>query len=417
MRFETVLFLRRLLVSIALLSPSHVFAQEGSVASESAGEDAVPGALPAVDAELESVEPAPVEESLAVEQAMAMERDRRERRHLLHPSREGPVGGVRVVDAGSGAVGAYRVLFGAELFIVDEWLVPEGRHSHLGGTLAVNHTPREFLELYATASVWRDTYEDVADGDFQTLGNTRLGIKLFHSVLPWLLVGGDVHAAIPLNTTADFGRTMRSSGFGVRGNVTADLRELEGRTREIPIIARVNLGYTFDNTGKLITAIEQRRYAALPDDGPEARRPLPEEDRHLLVPIERYALQIDRLDRLTFGVGLEFPIRFPTLGIVASPIAEWIRHEPVNRQGYACPVANPASSIPRDGCLGEVGGAARRQSLIFGLRFMPPLRGSSVFTAVEIGLTGVRTPVRELAAQAPYLLMFGFSYAHDTRAR
>lgn len=347
----------------------------------------------------------------------------RERRHLLHNTWAGPVGGIHVVDAGSAAPAAFRAQLGLDFFFVDGWLtLPEASrlpsdHSHIGGSLSVSWNPWEFLEFYASIASWADSNPQENPALFQVLGDTLLGVKGSYRVLPWLYVGGDVGVAL-LNTVGDIGLVGDSTSVGIRANASFDMRELEDGG--IPLIARLNLQYWFDNSYALVSAVEQARYRALLD--PRECPPLTGgtgnclEDRHLLTRVERYALQIDRTDRFTIGLGFEAPIRVMQ-DFHISPIAEWLLHIPVNRQGFSCLYIPDGTGEPlpgTDGCLDRQGFAAFEQSLALGVRVLPPLRGLSVMLAVDIGLTGVNTFVRELSGQEPYDVMLAVGYAFDT---
>ncbi len=362
-------------------------------------------------------------------------RARRERRMHMHNSWGGAVGGIHVIDAGSGADATFRAQLGIDFFFADEWLTLNGvtpdstTHSHIGGSLSLGWTPFEFLEIYANLRSWANSNQYEDPNLFQVLGDTTFGVKAFYNFedMPWLTVGGDLSIDF-LNTVGDIGLVGDSTGFGIRGNLTADLRELEDR---IPFIARLNLGYTFDNSAALVQATERARYNALPDG-----RPCPEdsamgdcqEERHLVTRVERYSLQIDRVDRFRIGLGVEAPIvAMENVGdagadFVISPIAEYVLDIPVNRQGYSC-LFIPGAGTPdmpavgEDGCLDKQGFDAFESRLTLGVRVIPPLQGLNIFLGVDIGLTGVNTFVRELSGQEPYNVRFGFGYAFDTVPR
>jgi outer membrane protein OmpA-like peptidoglycan-associated protein len=350
----------------------------------------------------------------------------RDRRHILHNTWSGPVGGIHIVDAGSGADGAFRAQLGLDFFFIDGWLtLPDtpGRstsHSHIGGSLSLSWTPWEFLEIYAALASWANSNEQEDPNLFQVLGDTQFGVKANYRVLPWLYLGGDVRIAF-LNTVGDIGLVGESTSAGIRVNGTADLRELPGT--EVPLIIRLNLEYYFDNSQVLIRDVESARFDAIldPESCPAEMGGGPGdcmEDRHLVTRVERYALQIDRVDHFTIGLGLEAPLRvMPDFYI--NPIAEWQMNIPVNRQGFSCLLIEGAGTpgVPppgQDGCLDTQGVASFEQTLTLGVRVIPPLRGMNIMVGVDIGLTGVNTFVRELSGQAPYNVMLGFGYAFDT---
>ncbi|MFK7987072.1 MAG: OmpA family protein [Sandaracinaceae bacterium] len=349
----------------------------------------------------------------------------RERRHILGNTWGGTIGGIHVADAGSGAAGAFRAQLGLDFFFIDGWLTlpdaPVGAsdsHSHIGGSLSLSWNPWDFLEIYASIASWANSNEQESPALFQVLGDTLFGVKGYYHFedAPVLTVGGDLSIGF-LNTVGDIGLVGESTSVGIRGNLTADLRELEDR---IPFIARLNLGYWFDNSSALVNDVERARYNALTD-----ARPCPEdsadgncqENRHLLTRVERYSLQIDRVDRFRIAIGVEAPLKVMDQFFI-SPIAEWALDIPVNRQGFSClfiPGADPDSpAMGEDGCLDRQGGGAFEQTLTLGVRVAPPLRGLNMFVAVDIGLTGTNTFVRELSGTEPYNVRLGFGYAFDT---
>lgn len=364
----------------------------------------------------------------------------RERRHQLHNTWGGSVGGIHVVDAGSGAAGAFRAQLGIDFFLVNGWLSlgtsASEEHSHIGGSLSLSWNPWDFLEIYASIASWANSNEQENPALFQVLGDTLLGVKAYYHVegAPFLFVGGDIGIGL-LNTVGDIGLVGESTSAGIRVNATADLRELEDR---IPFIARLNLQYWFDNSSVLVNAVERARYNGLPTSGPDARASCPEdsaagdclEDRHLITRVERYSLQIDRVDHFRIAIGLEAPLTVME-GFTISPIAEWKLDVPVNRQGFSClDTAGLDGVIPdgEDGCLlgtrpRDLPSEAERhydradafeQTLTLGVRVLPPLRGMSIFVAADIGLTGTNRFVRELSGQEPYNIRLGFGWAFDT---
>ncbi|MBX3250418.1 MAG: hypothetical protein KF901_24800 [Myxococcales bacterium] len=337
---------------------------------------------------------------------------RRERRHVLHNSWSGSVGGLHVVDAGSGAVGAFRVHLSGRLFVIDDWLADDDHHRHFMGNLGVSWTASENVEIYGFAGFWQNTNNAVDRRFFQLTGETWLGVKAFHRFHPIVTAGADLAVGLPLNRVVDSGTTFRSTNVSLRANLAFDLRDLLGREARIPFIARLNVGYMLDNTAQSVRALERSRYDALPTEGEEMRRPIGEEDRHLITPVERFGYQVDRRDRVTLGVGFEWPIELAE-HLVLSPIAEWVLSIPVDRRGDPCP---PSVGVGSDACLADRGFGAYRQSVSVGARLTPRTRDFSVFVAADVGLTGVRTPVRELAAQHPYAIYVGLAYAYDPRA-
>jgi OmpA-OmpF porin, OOP family len=336
----------------------------------------------------------------------------RARRFRSHNTLRGPVGGLRVVDAGSGPAGTFRVQFGTEFFIAKDYLRPDDRHDSVGATLSLSWSVIEHLELFASVSAYANNNTFGDPSLLQVVGDTLFGVKGYHSVTPWLTLGGDVSAAL-LNTVGDIGVVFESTSFGFRGNATADLQALDN---PLPLIFRFNLQYWFDNSAKLIENVENQRYLRLPLD--RAADPA-NEWRHLVLPEERLGLGINRMDFVNLAFGVEAPIRV-TDDFYISPILEWLWEIPSNRQGYSClvPPGAELGAGPRfghDSCLALEGAKAFHHTLTLGVRVLPPVKGLALFAGADVGLTGTSTFVRELAPNVPYNIMLGASYAYDTR--
>ncbi len=324
-----------------------------------------------------------------------------------HNSLIGSVGGLRVVDAGSGKPGTFRLQLHTEFFFSSSFLEPGDDNEHIGGALSLGLTPLDFLEVYASLKSYANSNQMEDPGLFQVLGDTTLGIKGFYEILPGFTLGGDVELAI-LNAVGDIGVVLDSTSFGIRLNGALDFRKLA----DFPLLARLNVQYFFDNSEHLIEDAENARYADLEDPAPRE-----DENRHLVTRIERFALDINRTDFVNLGVGLEAPLMVAE-DFSIHPIAEWTWAIPVNRQGYDClfirDPADPSSPANSDdSCLGIEGVSSNEMDLTFGVRVLPPVQGLSMFAAVDIGLTGTSTFVRELSGNAPYNIMLGISYAYD----
>ena len=327
----------------------------------------------------------------------------------------GPVGGLHVVDAASGAVGTFRVQLATDFFFTNDFIVPDDDADHIGGSLSISWTVHEMIELFASVQSYANSNDMEDPSLFQVLGDTHLGLKAFYRALPWLSVGGDLDLAL-LNTVGDIGLVFKSTSFGIRGNLTADLR---GLSNPIPFIARLNLQYFFDNSSKLIDDVEQARFDSLPDPatpggvcdtGEEC------EHRHLLTPVERFGLGINRTDFFNIALGFEAPLEVAD-DFYLQPLVEWVWNIPVNRQGYDCLYRpDEVAAGVDDGCLAEQGVSSFPMNLTLGTRVLPPVEGLSFLLAADIGLTGKKKNdfVRELAPNAPYNLYLGLAYAYDT---
>lgn len=322
---------------------------------------------------------------------------------FAHLSTDGLIGGVHVVDAKSGAPGTFRIALLGHSFRRDGFIAPGDGHRSNGGKLTLNVVPIDHLELAASVVAYA-SQNGVSDPNVvQVLGDLHFFAKGFVAVRPWLWLGGDVEVAL-LNDVGDLGIAGDATSVGLRSSATADLRAL---TEALPLIARGNLRYRFDNSAKLVAATERARYDSLPDPGPPA-----DEARHLINPAERYALQIDRLDMLSLSLGVEMPLA-PHERVAVRPMVEWGFGLPINRQSYVCVRPQPGE---RDGCLAAKGFDARPSNLTAGVRVQPYLPGLAVLLAVDVATSGSRTFVRELAPTSRYMLHFGLSYAYDPPA-
>ncbi len=339
------------------------------------------------------------------------QKTQRDERFVLHNTWLGPVGGFHVVDAGSAPKGTFRLQLGVDFFSASDFLISGDEHDHVGGALSFSWTPLSFLELYGAVLGNSNTNSQSVPQLSQVMGDINLGIKAFHAILPWLIIGGDVGTTF-LNSVDDIGIDLAATGFSFRANLSTDFRRLRNA---IPLLARLGIQYQLDNSSELVQDVEQQRFNAL-DDAPTDPQ---FETRHLITNVERYNLNINRVDRLNISVGAEAPLAV-TSDFTISPIVEWQLGIPINRQGYNCPFvpgagSNTAPMSGTDGCLDQAGFEAFPMMLTMGAKFLPPVRGLAVFAGVDIGLQGTSNFVRELAPLVPYSVFLGAGYAYDTR--
>ncbi len=321
----------------------------------------------------------------------------------------GAAGGLHIVDAGGGAVGTFRIQLATEFFFASDFINVGDDADHIGGALSLGWTVHENVELWASVQSYANSNSTGDPTLFQVLGDAQLGVKGFGRVLPFLTVGGDFTLQL-LNTVGDIGVVFKSTSFGLRANMTLDLRGLDN---PVPFIARFNFQYYFDNSGKLVSDVEDARYANLEDPaGPASCEGLepgaPCEHRHLINTVERFGLNINRTDFFNIGIGLESPLRVGD-DFHLSPLVEWRMAIPVNRQGFVCLITDDGG----DECLDQAGVSAFPMDLTLGVRVLPPVDGLSILLAADIGLTGKSTFVRELSPNAPYNLYPALAYAYD----
>jgi len=314
----------------------------------------------------------------------------------------GPTGGIRIVDAASGPKGTFRLALNSEFFVIKDYFVPTDEAQHFAGNLSLSIAATDYLEVFLSAeatSAWDDSNDPML---IQRVADFLLGLKGFYRARPWFAVGGDASVAF-LGGVGDAKATFRATSFGFRGNLTFDFREHE--RHEAPMILRINAQYWFDNSAKLTEGIEDQRYAAL--GGVVPRR---EETLHLLTAFERYAYGVNRTDFVRVSTGIEAPLKARKVGL--HPMLEWRWDIPIDRQGFDCA---PSARAQDDGCLGDEGLKAFPMELSVGLRILPPPKGLAFTIAADIGLTGTRDFVRELAPTAPYNIILGVAYAFDPR--
>ena len=226
--------------------------------------------------------------------------DRAARVAEIQNSFSGPTGGIRIIDASSGPKGTFRLALNTEFFIIRDFFVPTDEAHHFAGNLSLSITPTEYLEVFVAAEV-TSTWDDSNDPMLiQRVADVLLGLKGFYQAKPWVAVGGDASVAF-LGGVGDAKATLRSTSFGFRGNVTLDFRGYE--RRELPLIARFNAQYWFDNSANLTQGLEDGRYDALGGIVPR-----PPETRHLLTAFERFAYGVNRMDQVRLAAGLEAPL-------------------------------------------------------------------------------------------------------------
>jgi outer membrane protein OmpA-like peptidoglycan-associated protein len=329
--------------------------------------------------------------------------------HRRYNSWQGPTGGIALIDASTGVPGAVRIQLGIDGYSGSDYLRTGDEIDFRGQTLSLSVTPVEVLELFATLSN-RSLNRPEPDGrTLDSLGDFMIGAKFAGHVSRGLWVGGDIRAMLG-GEVGGSGQAWDSTSVGLRAALTVDLNELK---KPIPLIGRVNVGYLFDSSANLVSDEENRRYGALND--PERKD---DESRHLVDRFERLAFNVNRLDKLTIGAGVEVPLQLAD-DFFLHPLLEWQIGIPVNRQDYDCPFLEEdensgSRGTPNDSCFERHAGTAP-MNLLIGVRVVPPLRGLSVLLGADFGLTGTDRFVRELAPNLPYRVLVAFSYDYDAR--
>jgi len=257
--------------------------------------------------------------------------------------------------------------------------------SHFGTTFNVSVAPLAFLEGYASLDSYANSNNARAPSLISAVGNTTFALKVFtpEPLAQAFRFGGAVELGL-LGSSGVVG--VAGSGTSARflGLALADFRGVDGRGP--PIRARLNMGYFLDNSATLLKTVEEQR-------GEPVTR------------IERFGLEINRVDQFQLGVGFDAPLQ------VVRPFAEWNVGIPVNRQGYAC---FPTRSYSGDGCLAtDARLSAFPSQLTLGARFFPWLPGLSATAAVDIGTTGTSNFIEELSPTMPWTFWLGVGYGFD----
>ena len=320
----------------------------------------------------------------------------------------GPTGGIYLLDARGAQPGAVRVQLGLDAFAGSDYLLNNDKVEITGQSIALNVTALRQLELYATLAN-RSANQSKPDArTIDTLGDVSLGGRIGTRLGKLFDIGADLRGTFT-NKVGGGGYEWGATNVALRGALSLDLEQLE---RPIPLLLRFNAGYVLDNSSVVIKDVENDKYKNLSNPKDKA-----DETDHLVNRFERLAMNINRLDRLAFGVGVELPLQVAEQ-FYLHPILEWQLGLPVNRQGYDCPyevgAANIAERKGPDGCY-ERNPSSVPMNLSFGVRVAPPVRGLSTLLGVDIGLSGTSKFVRDLAPNVPWRVLVAFSYDYDAR--
>jgi outer membrane protein OmpA-like peptidoglycan-associated protein len=321
-------------------------------------------------------------------------------------SLQGATGLMRVLSATSGAPGTFRFSLLTGFYSGTGFLCPQCPDSNGEGTdtrdevdrvsanLFLSATPASFLEAYLGIFSHSTSTNRPAPQLKQVVGDWNIGAKVFTPSDPDQIFA--LGAALDLGFSTGSGQVgisgIDSINLGLKALGTADFSRAQDA---MPLRAHVNVGYQFDNSGKLVEDYER-------DNGPIDR-------------IERFSLDINRVDFLTFGLGVE------GLFDAARPFVEWSIDIPANRQSYLC-LRNEARS--GDSCLRDSPNFSTTPSrLTAGVRVMPwkavPwwLEGMTLTGSLDVATGGASAFLVEVAPEVPWSVWFGLSYAVDTRPR
>jgi outer membrane protein OmpA-like peptidoglycan-associated protein len=320
----------------------------------------------------------------------------------------GATGLMRVQSASSGAPGTFRFSLLTGFYSGSGFLCPDcpdvdgegsdvrDETARVSANLFLSATPLDFLEAYAGIFSHSTSTNRPVEQLKQVVGDWNLGVKVFTPTEAEQLFS--FGAGLDLGFSTGSGQVgisgIDSINLGVRGMASADFsRQAEGA---LPLRAHANIGYLFDNSGNLVEDYESDSEAPI--------------DR-----IERFSLDINRVDFLQFGLGVEG--MFDT----ARPFLEWTIDIPANRQSYLCLRSELRSG---DSCLRDRPQLSTTPSrLTGGVRIMPwkavewwP-EGMTVTGALDVATGASSDFLVEVAPELPWNVWFGLGFAVDTHPR
>jgi outer membrane protein OmpA-like peptidoglycan-associated protein len=343
-----------------------------------------------------------------------IEVERRWRAASLHlgSALSGSTGLLHVLEAGAGAPGTFRFSTTGSYFagsgflcngsttcprFVNDPATPttEDDVTRAGAHVALSVTLLPFLEAFAGFHNHATSDSRGRPQLLQVLGDTNLGVKGFmpHTSDGIFSFGGEAELWL-LNGTGGVGLDSASTSFALRGLATADLDNRARVADRIPLRFHANIGYLFDNSGKIVSTVEGTP-TPRGRGGPVSR-------------IERFGLDINRVDFFQLGFAAEYVHEF------VRPFVEWSVDVPVNRQDYTCVVSKAKAN--GDLCLGLNQGMSTTPSrLTIGARVFPwQDHGLSLLAAFDVGTGATSKFVEEVAPELPWNFYFALGYAVDT---
>jgi outer membrane protein OmpA-like peptidoglycan-associated protein len=357
-----------------------------------AGLDLPPGdAAPGGAAAAGEVSPEALEESDETREWKKRDRDVNEAATLT-----GSAGLLHLQHAQSVAPGQFNLAFVTEYYTgnflctssfpcsnqVNHAVITGDTMNHIGGDLALTVGVTDWLEAYAGTSAYANSDTANQPSLLQVLGDTDLGLKAYGHFGKILHVGGAAELWL-INGSGAVGLDGGGTSGKFRGIATADLRGTEKHT---PLRFSLNLTYSLDNSGDVVSA-----YEAQNNQVPVTR-------------IERYGLNFNRVDHFDIGLGVEAFL----LEDHIRPFLEYNIMIPINRQNYLC---NPINASG-DNCLANDQLAPSK--LTVGARVLPWKHGFSLTAAFDIGVTGQNDFIQEMAPIPPWTLYLGAGWTVDT---
>jgi outer membrane protein OmpA-like peptidoglycan-associated protein len=271
-----------------------------------------------------------------------------------------------VAGADLGARGLLRFSATGEYFKNANFPVQGAEDTRTAGTFALSYVPLEFLEVFAAYGISANTNSRSSPNLIQALGDITLGARGSRQWAKGLWAGVDLRLMSFSGVgNQDVGRY--AFGFAPRVLATYDLRQINAK---LPLRAHGNLGIILDGTGELVTST--RLNAA-----------------------EEYALNVNRFNRLGFGLGVEAPLPAVT------PFVEFNLAYPlgVGGDGLVAPNGETVSAA-----------SAAHKTFNVGAK-VTAVRDVTFTVGAEFGLT--RVVGLGVPATPPFNLFFGAAYSVD----
>jgi outer membrane protein OmpA-like peptidoglycan-associated protein len=334
---------------------------------------------------------------------------------------EGGTGLLRVISADSGPPGTFRISATGTFYtgtgllcprcnnIEGETLSGKDKVGYSATRLQASITPLDFLEAFGAMRFRSVSNDHGAPQLIQISGDTMIGAKAFLPPSPgriFTIGAGPMLSLLAKNRS--IGPSIVNVDFTAAS--TLDFRELSAKSA-FPLRLHANLGYRFDNTGKIADDIESSRAAQASAQAARLGRPSTIAPR--ITRIERFGFGINRSDALRFGIGGEWVFTY------ARPFAEWSIDVPMNRQDYKCRASQVTLG---DTCLDRARQfSALPSRLSFGVRGYPWLNswaeGVMLLAAVDVGTGATARFVEEVMPELPWAISVGLGYAAGAKPR
>ncbi|MDD5309519.1 MAG: carboxypeptidase regulatory-like domain-containing protein [Deltaproteobacteria bacterium] len=312
-----------------------------------------------------------------------------------HPNLTGTTGLLHMPEAGSGDAGTFALGLHGSWFTYSDYLVYGDEATRLWGDLNLRVTPLDFLEIFGGIKAQSMSNNKGNPDLFQSLGDVDLGVKGYWSPAGFVTIGGDFVVSF-INSTGSVSPSFEGTSFGLDLLTSFDFAEIN---ENAPIRVHLQVGYYFDRSANVIKDFEKDTGGCGTDSDNDGYV----DYEGCLTPVERTALNVNRNDLFRIGLGVDMALPYVT------PIIEYGLGIPINRQDFTCPLV-PDSY---DSCMDTEGASGLLQQLTLGVRVLPPIESLALDVGVDIGLAGYAPTVHEMAAQAPYQILFGASYSFD----